>query len=67
MRKLLYILIFTLIGQTSVYDFPIVESNTFTQIESLDKEDRKLTKKQNHLGLIVGLFFFGCIIGVCYC
>ena len=63
MRKLLYILIFALIGQTSVYaSFPIVESNTFTQIESADKEDRKLTKKQKLAWFLAGLA--GGIIGV---
>ena len=47
MRKLLYILIFALIGQTSIYaSFPIVESNPFTQIESENNEDKKLTKNK---------------------
>lgn len=56
MRKLLYILIFALIGQTSVYSsFPIVESNNFTQIESVDEEDKKLTKKQKLAWVLVGL------------
>ena len=46
MRKLLYILIFALIGQTSIYaSFPIVESNPFTQIESENNEERFFNNK----------------------
>ena len=63
MRKLLYILIFALIGHTSIFaSFPTVESNLFTQIESVDEEDKKLTKNQKLAWVLVGLF--GGIIGV---
>ena len=50
-------------GQTSVYaSFPIVESNPFTQIETADEEDKKLTKKQKLAWVLAGLV--GGIIGV---
>ena len=63
MRKLLYLLIFALIGQSSIYaSFPIVESNPFTQIESADEEDKKLNKKQKLAWILAGLV--GGIIGV---
>tara|TARA_B100000674_G_scaffold14225_1_gene10385 strand:- start:3975 stop:4334 length:360 start_codon:yes stop_codon:yes gene_type:complete len=63
MRKLLYILIFALIGKTFVYaSFPTVESNPFTQIESAYEEDKKLTKKQKLAWILAGLV--GGIVGI---
>lgn len=63
MRKLLYILIFAIIGQTSIYaSFPIIESNPFTQFESVDVDEKKLTKKQKLAWVLAGLS--GGIIGV---
>ena len=58
----LYINFFTYRSYVYFYSFPTVESNTFTQIESVDKEDRKLTKNQKISWFLAGLF--GGIIGV---
>ena len=63
MRKLLYILIFALIGETFVYaSYPTVESNPFTQSESAYEEGKKLTKKQKLAWILAGLV--GGIVGI---
>lgn len=70
MKKLLYILLFALVGQTSVYaSFPVSEHNSFTQIEIVDEDtedDKKLTKKQKIAWILVGLLstFLGVTIAL---
>lgn len=70
MRKLLYILLFSVVGQTSGYtSFPVSEYNNFTQIETIDEEtedDKKLTKKQKLAWILVGLVatFLGVVIAL---
>ena len=50
MRKLLYIILFLIVGQTSVYaSFPVSGYNNFAKIETINEDtedDKKLTKKQ---------------------
>ena len=63
MRKFLPILLLLILGHSVIYaSFPIVESNQFIQIESVDEEDKKLTKKQKLAWVLVGLI--GGLTGV---
>ena len=63
MRKLLPIFLLLILGHSAIYaSFPIVESNQFIQIESVDEEDKKLTKKQKLAWILVGLL--GGLTGV---
>ena len=63
MRKLLPILFLLILEHSVIYaSFPIIESNQFTQIESLDEGDKKLTKKQKLAWFLVGLI--GGLTGV---
>ena len=56
MRKLLPILLLLILGNSVIYaSFPIVESNQYIQIESIDEEDKKLTEKQRLAWFLVGL------------
>lgn len=70
MKKLLYILLFAFIAQTSVYaSFPVSKHNSFTQIELVDEDtedDKKLTKKQKLAWILVGLVatFLGVVIAL---
>tara|TARA_X000000368_G_scaffold396168_1_gene364222 strand:+ start:473 stop:832 length:360 start_codon:yes stop_codon:yes gene_type:complete len=70
MRKLLYILLFSVVGQTSVYaSFPVSGYNNFRQIETIDEDtedDKKLTKKQKIAWILVGLLttFLGVTIAL---
>lgn len=66
MRKLLYILLFSVVGQTSVYaSFPVSGYNNFTQIETINEDiedDKKLTKWQKIAWILAG--FLGTFLGV---
>ena len=70
MRKLLYILLFSVVGHTSVYaSFPVSGYNNFTQIETIDEDtedDKKLTKRQKFAWFFAGFigFYFGVIIAL---
>ena len=56
MKKLLPILLLLILEHSVIYaSFPIIESNQFTQIETVDEEDKKLTKKQKLAWVLVGL------------
>ena len=66
MKKLLYILLLTFIGQATVYaSFPVTETNNFTSIEIVDEEtdeSKKLSTRQKVVWFLVGLL--GGILGV---
>ena len=70
MRKLLYILLFSVVGLTSVYaSFPVSGYNNFTQIETIDEDtedDKKLTKRQKFAWFLAGFigFYLGVIIAL---
>lgn len=66
MRKLLYIILFLIVGQTSVYaSFPVSGYNNFAKIETINEDtedDKKLTKIQKIAWILVG--FVGIYVGV---
>ena len=70
MRKLLYILLFLVVGQTYTYaSFPVSGYNNFGQIETIDEDtedEKKLTKRQKIAWIIVGVLgtFLGVVIAL---